>query len=170
VFKKPKSFQTPWAKWNSDGIDEADEFVKQKGKYFIQTKSVDDLNYYRGRLTEALDDFKSLFPKDLPPAECASRKDSETHESYHNLRLDLGIPGSDERTCSVHFYYGKVLGCINNTLQKRARFRKHHSDEWKIDAFIKHLGKNEETVVAFLGAERNLRKMEERSSCVVEKF
>jgi hypothetical protein len=23
VFKKPKSYQTPWAKWNSEGIDEA---------------------------------------------------------------------------------------------------------------------------------------------------
>jgi hypothetical protein len=170
AFKKPKSFQTPWAKWNSDGIDEADEFVKAKGKHVIQTKSVDDLNYFRSRLTEALEDFKNLFPKDLPPAECASRKDSETHENYHNLRLDLGIPGSDERTCSVHFYYGKFLGCINNTLQRRARFRKHPSDNWKIDAFIKHLGKNEETVVEFLGAERNLRKMEERSPCVVKKF
>jgi hypothetical protein len=30
MFKKPKSFQTPWAKWNSDGINEADEFVKVK--------------------------------------------------------------------------------------------------------------------------------------------
>ncbi len=128
AFKKPKSFQTPWVKWNSDGIDEADEFVKAKGKYFIQTKSVDDLNYFRSRLTEALKDFKNLFPKDLPPDECISRKDSEIHERYHNLRLDLGIPGPDERTCSVHFYYGKFLGCINNTLTKRARFRKHPSD------------------------------------------
>jgi hypothetical protein len=150
VFKKPKSFQTPWAKWNSDGIDEADEYVKVKGKHFIQTKSVDDLNYFRSRLTEALEDFKNRCPKDLPPDECMSRKDRETHDSYHNLRLDLGIPGSDERTCSVHFYYGKVLGCINNTLQRRARFRKHPSDNWKIDAFIKHLGENETTVVEFL--------------------
>ncbi len=170
VFKKPKSFQTPWAKWNSDGIDEADEFVKVKGKYFIQTKSVDHLNYFRSRLTEALEDFKNLFPKDLPPEEGMSRRDREPHESYHNLRLDLAMPGTDERTCSVHFYYGKFLGCINNTLNKRARFRKHPSDNWKINAFIKHLGKNEATVVEFLGAERNLRKMEERSPCVVRKF
>jgi myosin heavy subunit len=118
VFKKPKSYQTPWAKWNSDGIHEADEFVKIMGKNLIQSKSVDDLNYFRGRLTEALDDFKNLFPKDLTGAECAKMKDEEVHEAYHNLRLDLEIPGINERTCSVHFYYGKVLGCINNTLNK----------------------------------------------------
>jgi hypothetical protein len=170
VFKKPKSYQTPWAKWNSDGIEEADEFIKTKGKYVIQTKSVDDLNYFRSRLTEALDDFKNLFPKDLPPAECAQRKDSETHEGYHNLRLDLGIPNADGRTCSVHFYYGKVLGCINNTLQKRARFRKHPSDNWKIDDFINHLGKNNETVIQFLKSEKNLRMMEERAPCVISEF
>jgi hypothetical protein len=170
VFKKTKSFQTPWAKWNSEGIDEADEFIHGKGKYLIKTKSVDDLNYFRSRLTEELEDFKNLFPKDLPPDECMSRKDKENHDGYHNLRLDLGIPGPDERTCSVHFYYGKVLGCINNTLQKRANFRKHPSDNRKINGFIKHLGKNESSVVAFLSAERNLRKMEERSPCVVLKF
>jgi hypothetical protein len=170
AFKKPKSYQTPWAKWNSEGIEEADEFIKLKGKYLIQNKSVDDLNYFRSRLTEALKDFKNLFPKDLPPADCASKKDSETHEGYHNLRLDLGIPGSDERTCSVHFYYGEVLGCINNTLQRRARFRKHPSDNCKIDDFIKHLGKIDETVVEFLRAEGNLRKMDERSPCVIKKF
>jgi hypothetical protein len=167
VFKKPKSFQTPWAKWNSEGIDEADEFVHGKGKYLIQTKSVDDLNYFRSRLTEALEDFKNLFPKDLPPNE---RKNNETHDGYHNLRLDLGVPGPEERTCSVHFYYGKVLGCINNTLQKRANFRKHPSDNRKINSFIKHLWENEPSVVEFLAAERNLRKMEERSPCVVLKF
>jgi hypothetical protein len=170
VFKKPKSFQTPWAKWNSDGIDEADDFVKTKGKSIIQAKSVDDLNYYRSRLTEALEDFKNLFPKDLTGSECAKMKDSEIHEAYHNLRLDLGIPGLDERTCSVHFYYGKVLGCINNTLQRRATFRKHPSDNWKIDQFINHLGKNEETVVQFLKSEANLRMMDDRAPSVIKQF
>ncbi len=80
MFEKPKSYQTPWAKWNSDGIDEADDFVKTKGKSIIQTKSVNDLNYYRSRLTEALEDFKNLFPKDLTGTECAKMKDGEIHE------------------------------------------------------------------------------------------
>jgi hypothetical protein len=103
VFKKPKSFQTPWAKWNSEGIDEVDEFIHEKGKYLTQTKSVDDLNYFRSRLTEAWEDFKNLFPKDLLPDEGMSRRNNENHDSYHNLQLDLGIPGPDERTSSVHF-------------------------------------------------------------------
>ncbi len=82
----------------------------------------------------------------------------------------MGIPDREGRTRSVHFYYGKVLGCINNTLAKRANFRKHHSDNWKISALIRHLGQNEATVVEFLGAERNLQKMEEKSPCVTRKF
>jgi hypothetical protein len=170
VFKKPKSHQTPWAKWNSNGIEEADDFIKTKGKYAIQSKSVDDLNYFRIRVKEALDDFKNLFPKDLPPDECVQRKDSETHESYHNLRLDLGIPHEDGRTCSVHFYYGKVLGCINNTLSKRASFRKHHSDNWKINNFINHLGLDSQTVSQFLKNEKHLRMMDERAPCVIQEF
>jgi hypothetical protein len=169
VFKKPKSYQTPWAQWNSNGIDEADDFIQTKGKYLIGSKSVDELNYFRIRLTEALEDFKNLH-KDLPPAECMQRKDSEPHESYHNLRLDLGIPNEDGRTCSVHFYYGKVLGCINNTLSKRARFRKHPSDHWKINDFINHLGKDSETVIQFLNNEKNLRLMDERAPCVIKEF
>jgi hypothetical protein len=170
VFKKPKSHQTPWAQWNSKGIEEAEEFMQTKGKFVIRSKSVDDLNYFRSRLTEALENFKNLFPKDLPPAECIQRKDSETHESYHNLRLDLGMPNADGRTCSVHFYYGKALGCINNTLSKRARFRKHPSDNWKIDKFINHLGKDSETVIQFLKNEKNLRLMEDRAPSVIREF
>jgi hypothetical protein len=170
VFKKPKSFQSPWAKWNSDGIEEASDFIKVKGKRFVQTKSVDELNYFRTRLTEALDDFKNLVPRDLPPDECMTRKDNEAHDNYQNLRMDLGIPGREERTRSVHFYYDKVLNCINNTLAKRANFRKHHSDNWKINALIRHLGQNQATVVEFIGAERNMQKMEEKSPCVTRKF
>ena len=99
---------------------EADQFIHGKGKYLIQTESVDDLNYFRSRLTEALEDFKNLFPKAVLPDEGMSRRNNENHDSYHNLRLDLGIPGPDERTSSVHFYYGKVLGCINNTHTPKA--------------------------------------------------
>ena len=98
------------------------------------------------------------------------RKDNETHDHYLNLRLDLGMPGPNERTCSVHFYYGAYLMCINNTLKNRAKFRKHPSDNWKINALIKHLGDEESTVIEFLDAERNLRRMEEKSPCVIRKF
>jgi hypothetical protein len=170
VFKKPKSHQTPWAQWNSKGIEEAEEFFQTKGQFVIRSKSVDDLNYFRSRLTEAQEDFKNLFPKDLPPAECIQRKDNETHESYRNLRLDLGIPDADGRTCSVHFYYGKALGCINNTLSKRAKFRKHPADNWKIEKYINHLGKDSEIVIQFLENEKNLRLMENRSPTVIDEF
>jgi hypothetical protein len=125
---------------------------------------------YRDRDKASLEDVKNLFPKDLPPDEGMSRRNAEKHISYHNLQLDLGIRGPADREHSVHFYYGKVLGSINNTLKKRASFRKHPFDNKKIEAFMEHLGRNEASVLAFLGAERNLRKMNERSPCVIQSF
>jgi hypothetical protein len=170
VFKKPKQLQTPWTIWNSEGMVEAENFVHGQGKHLIQTKSVDELNYFRKSLVEAQEDFKNLFPKDLSPDEGMSIRNAERHISYHNLQLDLGIPGPDDRIHSLHFYYGKVLGCINNVLKKRANFRKHPSDNRKIEALIEHLGKNDSDVLVFLTAEKNLRKINERSPCVVLKF
>ncbi len=170
MLKKPKQFQTPWTRWSSEGIEEAESFVQGMGKLIIQTKSVDELNYFRRRLSEAQDDFKNLFPKDLPPDEGMSRRNAEPHINYHNLHLDLGIPGPNDRIYSLHFYYGKVLGCINNVLRKRANFRRHPSDHRKIDALIEHLGKNDSDVAVFLTADKNLRKINERSPCVLVRF
>ncbi len=62
------------------------------------------------------------------------------------------------------------MGCINNVLRKRANFRKHPSDNRKIDALIEHLGENDSAVSAFLTAEKNLRKINEQSSCVIVRF
>ena len=105
-------------------MDAAEFFIHGMGKHLIQTKPVDELNYFKKRLAEAQDDFKNLFPKDLPPDEAMARRNAETHTSFHNLQMDLGIPGPNDRVYSVHFYYGKVLGCINNVLRKRANFHK----------------------------------------------
>jgi hypothetical protein len=170
VPKKPKQLQTPWNKWNCEGMDEADYFILGHGKHLIQTKPIDELNYFRTRLQEALNDFKDLFPKDIPPDEAIALRNAETHANYHNLQMDLGIPGPNDRTYSVHFYYGKVLGCINNTLRKRAAFRKHPSDRWKINALIEHLGRDDPDVKTFLTAERHLRKLNEKAPCVKMEF
>ena len=117
-----------------------------------------------------MDDFKNLYSKDLPHDEGMTRRNAETHAKYHCLQLDLGIPGPSNRTYSVHFYYGKVLGCISNTLKKRAVFRKHPSDNRKIDALIEHLGKDDPDVKAFLTAKKHLRKLNEKSPCVKMEF
>ena len=170
VPKKPKQHQTPWTKWNSEGMDAAEFFIHGMGKHLIQTKPVDELNYFKKRLAEAQDDFKNLFPKDLPPDEAMARRNAETHTSFHNLQMDLGIPGPNDRVYSVHFYYGKVLGCINNVLRKRANFHKRPTDNRQINALIKHLGKDDPEVKAFLTAEKHLRKLNEKSPCVTLEF
>ena len=170
VLKKPKQHQTPWSRWNSEGINEAEYWFHGMGQHLIQTKPVDELNYLRRRLTEAQDDFKNLFPKDLPPHEAMSIRNAETHGKYRNLQLDLGIPGTSDRVYSIHFYYGKIVGGINNVLRKRAGFRKHPSDDRKINALIEHLGKNDPDTKAFLIAEKHLRKLNERSPCVTLEF
>jgi hypothetical protein len=38
VPKKPKQFQTPWNRWNCEGMDAADYFVLGHDKQLIQTK------------------------------------------------------------------------------------------------------------------------------------
>jgi hypothetical protein len=148
----------------------ADAFILGNGKRSIQTKSTEMLKYYKESLLEALDDFKNLFPKDLQQDEGMSIRNAETHAKYHDLQLDLGIPGTNSRTYSVHFYYGKALGCINNTLRKRAVFRKFPPDNKKINALIKHLGKDDPDVEAFLISERHLRKIIDKSPCVTLGF
>ena len=170
AFKKPKQQSTPWTRWNSEGIDAAEDFVQGQGRQFLQTKSVDELTYLRTRLAEAQDDFKNLFPKDLPMEQGISQRDSEQHLSYSTLQFDLGIPPSHARRHSLHFYYGKLLGAINNILRKRASFRRHPQDQKKITALCAHLGSSDPTVVAFLAAERNMRKINERSPCVAQQF
>jgi hypothetical protein len=170
AFKKPKQQGTPWTRWNSDGIDEAEFFVQGIAKHWLQTKSVDDLNYLRSRLSEALEDFKNLFPKDLPMEKGIILRDSEKHLNYRTLQIDIGIPDAGERRHSVHFYYGKILGAINNILRKRANFRKQPQDQRRITAYCEHLGYSEPSVVAFLGAERNLKRINERSPCVTQQF
>ena len=90
-------------------MDVAEDFIHREGKRLIQTKPIDDLKYFRARLQEALDDFKNLYSKDLPPDEAMARRNAETHTSFRNLQMDLGIPGPNDRAYSVHFYYGKVL-------------------------------------------------------------
>ena len=170
VPKKPKQHQTPWTRWNSEGMNAADDFIHSDGKRFIQTKSTEELQLFRTRVQEAQEDFKSLFPKDLPHDEGIARRDAEAHAKYHWLQLDLGIPGPSNRTYSVHFYYGKVLGCINNILKKRADFRKYPPDNRKIKALMEHLGKDHPDVKVFLTAERHLRKINEKSPCVTLGF
>ncbi len=168
--KKPKQHQTPWTRWNSEGMNAADDFIHSDGKRFIQTKSTEELQLFRTRVQEAQEDFKSLFPKDLPHDEGIARRDAEAHAKYHWLQLDLGIPEPSNRTYSVHFYYGKVLGCINNILKKRADFRKYPPDNRKIKALMEHLGKDHPDVKVFLTAERHLRKINEKSPCVTLGF
>ncbi len=151
-------------------MNAAEYFIHGHGKRSIQTKPTDDLKYFRARLHEALDDFKNLYSKDLPHDEGMTRRNAETHAKYHCLQVDLGIPGPNDRTYFVHFYYRKVLGCINNTLRKRSTFRRHPSNNRKIDALIEHLGRDDPDVKAFLIAERHLRKINENSPCVTLEF
>jgi hypothetical protein len=170
VPKKPKQHQTPWIRWNTEGMEAAQEFILRDGKRLLQTKSTEDLKVFRTRLHEALEDFKNLFPRDLPHDEGTTRRNAEAHAKYQWLQLDLGIPGPSNRTYSVHFYYGKVLGCINNTLKKRADFRRFPPDNKKINALIKHLGNDDPDVKSFLLAENHLRKINEKSPCVIVAF
>ncbi len=60
-------------------MNAAEDFIFRDAKRLIQTKPTEDLKYYRARLQEALDDFKNLYPKDLPHDEGMTKRNAETH-------------------------------------------------------------------------------------------
>ncbi len=89
--KRSKQHQTPWTRWNSEGMNAAEDFIHKEGKRLIQTKPTDDLKYFRARLQEALDDFKNLYSKDLPHDEGMTRRNAETHAKTTVYRWTLGF-------------------------------------------------------------------------------
>jgi hypothetical protein len=91
-------------------------------------------------------------------------KNSFSHSSFVNLQREFQIPTVEEgRSVSVHFYYGQLVGVINNVLTSRRTFATNMRNPDKIDAFIKHrcaLNPQCPYVTSFHEAQNNLRDIE----------
>ncbi len=91
-------------------------------------------------------------------------KNNFSHISFIDLQREFQIPTVEEgRTVSVHFYYGQLVGVINNVLTSRRTFATNLRDADKIDAFIRYkrsLDPQCPYVTRYLEAQRNIRDIE----------
>jgi hypothetical protein len=133
----------------------------------MKTQSEIVLEDWRTRLEQALTDFKAHFSMDGRLADTMltiQEKNHFSHIAFLNLQREFEIPTVEEgRTVSVHFYYGQLVGVINNVLTSRRTFAITLRDADKIDAFIKYkrsLDPQCPYVAHFFEAQRNLKDIE----------
>ncbi len=91
-------------------------------------------------------------------------KNNFSHISFIDLQREFQIPTVEEgRTVSVHFFYGQLVGVINNVLTSRRTLAINLRDADKIDAFIRHkrsLDPQCPYVARYLEAQNNIRDIE----------
>jgi hypothetical protein len=111
------------ADWNEDGTRVASAFCMDKVDYF-KTKGGDVLNELKLRFEQALDHHKSQFSIETNnPTDSVREKNVYDHSEFHDLQRKFSIPNHAQgRTVSVHFYYGKLLGVLNNVVGIRCSF------------------------------------------------
>ncbi len=66
-------------------------------------------------------------------------KNEYDHTEFHDLQREFGIPNwAQGRTVSVHFYYGKLLGALNNVVRARDSFHINSGDEAKLEEYKRY--------------------------------
>ncbi len=84
----------------------------------MKTQSDIALEEWRTKLEQALADFRVQFNMDGHLSNTMmtiQEKNNFSHISFTNLQREFQIPTVEEgRTVSVHFYYGQLVGVINN--------------------------------------------------------
>ena len=165
-FKKPRSQRELIDIWNKEGTHAVHGFCESRRAH-MKTQSEIVLEDWRTRLEQALTDFKAHFSMDGRLADTMAtiqEKNHFSHIAFLNLQREFEIPTVEEgRTVSVHFYYGQLVGVINNVLTSRRTFAITLRDADKLDAFIKYkrsLDPQCPYVAHFFEAQRNLKDIE----------
>jgi hypothetical protein len=116
-FKKPWSRKEIMSSWNEEGTRIASAFCLDKIEYF-KLKGDDVLQELKLRFEQALEHHKSQFSIETNNlSKSVLEKNEYDHTEFHNLQREFGIPNwAQGRTVSVHFYYGKLLGVLNNVV------------------------------------------------------
>jgi hypothetical protein len=88
-----------------------------------------------------------------------------SHSAFAHLQREFQIRTVEDgcRTVSVHFYYGQLVGVINNVLTSIRTFATNIRDPDKIASYIKHrraLNPQCPYVASFHEAQNNLRDIE----------
>ena len=165
-FKKPRSHRELIDNWNKEGTHAVHGFCESRRSH-MKTRSDIVLEEWRTRLEQALADFRVHFSMDGVLADTMLtiiEKNHFSHISFLDLQREFQIPTVEEgRTVSVHFYYGQLVGVINNVLTSRRTFAINLRDADKIDAFIRHkrsLDPQCPYVARFFEAQRNTKDIE----------
>ena len=165
-FKKPRSQRELIDIWNKEGTHAVHGFCESRRAH-MKTQSEIVLEDWRTRLEQALTDFKAHFSMDGRLADTMltiQEKNHFSHIAFLNLQREFEIPTVEEgRTVAVHFYYGQLVGVINNVLTSRRTFAITLRDADKLDAFIKYkrsLDPQCPYVAHFFEAQRNLKDIE----------
>jgi hypothetical protein len=165
-FKKPRSQRELIDIWNKEGTQAVHGFCESRRAH-MKTQSEIVLEDWRTRLEQALTDFKVHFRMDGRLADTMAtiqEKNHFSHIAFLNLQREFEIPTVEEgRTVSVHFYYGQLVGVINNVLTSRRTFAITLRDADKLDTFIKYkrsLDPQCPYVAHFFEAQRNLQDIE----------
>ena len=108
----------------------------------MKTQSDMVLEEWRTKLEQALADFRVHFNMDGHLSDTMmtlQEKNNFSHIAFIDLQREFQIPTVEEgRVVSVHFYYGQLVGVINNVLTSRRTFAINLRDADKIAAFIKY--------------------------------
>jgi hypothetical protein len=165
-FKKPRSHRELIDDWNREGTRAVHGFCESKRSH-MKTQSDMVLEEWRTKLEQAIADYRVHFNMDEQASDtmmALQEKNNFSHSSFVDLQREFQIPTVEEgRVVSVHFYYGQLVGVINNVLTSRRTFAINLRDADKIAAFIKHkrsLDPQCPYVARYLEAQNNIRDIE----------
>jgi hypothetical protein len=84
-------------------------------KQFLITRTKEELNRIRAQVQRASDDFKDKHPDKSDPDEAIRTRNADSHLPFARLQSELLIPTiAQGRNSALSFYYGKILGSIND--------------------------------------------------------
>ncbi len=78
-FKKPRPRNQAWFEWNQGGNRAASEYSTGPVRTLIQTSVKAELENLILRIQAALDDFRSMYPRDPEPEQNSKIRDAERH-------------------------------------------------------------------------------------------
>ena len=158
-FKKPRPRNQAWFEWKQGGNRAASEYSTGPVRTLIHTSVKAELENLILRIQAALDDFRSMYPRDPEPEQNSKMRDAERHpHRYANLQSELFIPTIEQgRRYALSFYYGKIIGSIRDALRARDQFHIGPHDAAKISTYIEFLGANHPEVKEFISYDRNTR-------------
>jgi len=123
------------------------------------------------RIQAALDDFRSLYPRDPEPEQNSKMRDAERHPRYAKLQSELFIPTIEQgRRYALSFYYGKIIGSIRDALRARDQFHIGPQDAAKISKYIEFLGANHPEAKEFILYDKNTRHIENNTEILKDMF